>query len=78
MLQFTYFQQAGGHPLAHPSVEITYGLERIIMALQVTQRLSLSGPPVICILTAAMFDMKRASLAAQQGRGFEGLIIRSR
>lgn len=32
--QFTYFQQAGGRPLAVPAVEITYGLERIIMALQ--------------------------------------------
>ena len=33
--QFTYFQQAGGQPLAHPAIEITYGLERILMALQV-------------------------------------------
>lgn len=33
--QFTYFQQAGGVPLAHPAIEITYGLERILMALQV-------------------------------------------
>jgi len=32
--QFTYFQQAGGFPLDVVSVEITYGLERIIMALQ--------------------------------------------
>ena len=32
--QFTYFQQAGGKPLEVPAVEITYGLERIIMALQ--------------------------------------------
>lgn len=32
--QFTYFQQAGGRPLEVPAVEITYGLERIIMALQ--------------------------------------------
>ncbi|KAL3155346.1 hypothetical protein ABBQ38_010907 [Trebouxia sp. C0009 RCD-2024] len=32
--QFTYFQQAGGQPLAHPAIEITYGLERILMALQ--------------------------------------------
>ncbi len=34
--QFTYFQQAGGTPLPHPAIEITYGLERILMALQVT------------------------------------------
>ncbi len=34
--QFTYFQQAGGTPLPHPTIEITYGLERILMALQVT------------------------------------------
>jgi glycyl-tRNA synthetase len=32
--QFTYFQQAGGINLEPPSVEITYGIERIIMALQ--------------------------------------------
>lgn len=32
--QFTYFQQAGGMVLEPVSVEITYGLERILMALQ--------------------------------------------
>ncbi len=32
--QFTYFQQAGGMQLEPVSVEITYGLERILMALQ--------------------------------------------
>jgi glycyl-tRNA synthetase len=32
--QFTYFQQAGGIALSPISVEITYGLERILMALQ--------------------------------------------
>lgn len=32
--QFTYFQQAGGIRLSPPAVEITYGLERILMALQ--------------------------------------------
>lgn len=32
--QYTYFQQAGGIPLDVPSVEITYGLERIVMYLQ--------------------------------------------
>ncbi|KAL8138841.1 hypothetical protein V2J09_004842 [Rumex salicifolius] len=32
--QFTYFQQAGGVPLFPVSVEITYGLERILMLLQ--------------------------------------------
>ena len=32
--QFTYFQQAGGILLDPVSVEITYGLERIAMALQ--------------------------------------------
>ncbi len=32
--QFTYFQQAGGVNLEPVSVEITYGIERIIMALQ--------------------------------------------
>ncbi len=32
--QFTYFQQAGGLSLDPVSVEITYGLERIMMAVQ--------------------------------------------
>ena len=32
--QFTYFQQAGGVPLDPVSVELTYGLERIVMFLQ--------------------------------------------
>ncbi len=32
--QFTYFQQSGGVVLDPVSVEITYGLERIVMALQ--------------------------------------------
>ncbi|MEV0443327.1 glycine--tRNA ligase [Streptomyces spectabilis] len=32
--QFTYFQQAGGATLNPVSVEITYGMERILMALQ--------------------------------------------
>lgn len=32
--QFTYFQQSGGIVLDIPSVEITYGLERIAMTLQ--------------------------------------------
>lgn len=32
--QFTYFQQAGGMPTDPVSVELTYGLERIAMALQ--------------------------------------------
>jgi len=32
--QFTYFQQAGGVDLEVPSVELTYGLERIAMYVQ--------------------------------------------
>jgi glycyl-tRNA synthetase len=32
--QFTYFQQAGGQILEPVSIEITYGLERILMTLQ--------------------------------------------
>ncbi len=32
--QFTYFQQAGGKTLDPPAVEITYGLERILLSLQ--------------------------------------------
>ena len=32
--QYTYFQQSGGYDLDPVSVEITYGLERIVMALQ--------------------------------------------
>ena len=33
--QFTYFQQAGGLDLQPISAEITYGLERIAMYLQI-------------------------------------------
>jgi glycyl-tRNA synthetase len=36
--QFTYFQQAGGLSLDPVSVEITYGIERITMALQRVSR----------------------------------------
>ena len=36
--QFTYFQQAGGQTLRPVSVEITYGLERIVMFLQGVSR----------------------------------------
>ena len=32
--QFTYFQQVGGIPVALPSAEFTYGLERIAMYVQ--------------------------------------------
>ncbi|MBX9620838.1 MAG: glycine--tRNA ligase subunit alpha [Alphaproteobacteria bacterium] len=32
--QFTYFQQVGGFPCEPVSVELTYGLERLIMILQ--------------------------------------------
>jgi len=32
--QFTYFQQAGGYDLNPVAVELTYGLERILIALQ--------------------------------------------
>ena len=32
--QFTYFQQVGGLPVATPSVEFTYGLERLAMYVQ--------------------------------------------
>ena len=35
--QFTYFQQAGGFALDPVSVELTYGLERIVMFLQNVQ-----------------------------------------
>ncbi|MGH3907502.1 MAG: glycine--tRNA ligase [Pseudonocardiaceae bacterium] len=35
--QFTYFQQAGGVNLDPVSVELTYGMERILMALQGVQ-----------------------------------------
>jgi glycyl-tRNA synthetase len=35
--QFTYFQQSGGFPLDPVAVELTYGLERIAIALQRTK-----------------------------------------
>ncbi len=50
-VQFTYFQQAGGRPLAVPAVEITYGLERILMSLQVRSQIVQSD----CTLCATQF-----------------------
>ena len=36
--QFTYFQQVGGIPVAVPSAEFTYGLERLAMYVQGVER----------------------------------------
>ena len=36
--QFTYFQQVGGIPVAVPSFEMTYGLERMAMYVQGVER----------------------------------------
>ncbi len=36
--QFTYFQQVGGTPVAVPSFEMTYGLERLAMYVQDVER----------------------------------------
>src|SRR4051795_3359630 len=36
--QFTYFQQMGGIPVAVPSFEMTYGLERLTMYVQGVER----------------------------------------
>ncbi|GAN77547.1 glycyl-tRNA synthetase subunit alpha [Acidisphaera rubrifaciens HS-AP3] len=36
--QFTYFQQVGGIPVAYPSFEMTYGLERLAMYVQNVER----------------------------------------
>ena len=36
--QFTYFQQVGGIPVASPSAEFTYGLERLAMYVQGVER----------------------------------------
>ncbi len=36
--QFTYFQQVGGIPVAIPSFEMTYGLERLAMYVQGVER----------------------------------------
>jgi glycyl-tRNA synthetase alpha chain len=36
--QFTYFQQVGGIPVAVPSFEMTYGLERLAMYVQNVER----------------------------------------
>lgn len=52
-VQFTYFQQAGGRSLSVPAVEITYGLERILMSLQVRMLLlsaltQLGGVQTVC------------------------------
>ena len=47
--QFTYFQHAGGRPLSHPAVEITYGLERILMSLQAPASPPLLPWPLPCL-----------------------------
>ena len=52
--QFTYFQQAGGRELSPISVELTYGLERIAMALQrVDSVYSSNGGPASRMATCA-------------------------
>lgn len=56
--QFTYFQQAGGKMLDVPAVEITYGMERIIMALQVGGQ--------VCVPCCVV---KQGGLVAKQGGG---------
>lgn len=50
--QYTYFQQAGGQPLPAPAVEITYGLERILMTLQArlaSHCLLVTTPQPVCL-----------------------------
>lgn len=54
--QFTYFQQAGGRPLSVPAVEITYGLERILMALQVRAREALRFNAYDCVRSIDLRD----------------------
>jgi len=61
--QYTYFQQAGGQALPVPAVEITYGLERILTALQARRCLCL-----ILTLTL-MFPIQSASGASRSRRG---------
>ena len=58
--QFTYFQQAGGQALEIPSVEITYGLERIISILQVL--------PLKYTLSSSSFDSDWLMLIARLSR----------
>ncbi|MFI5495710.1 glycine--tRNA ligase [Actinoplanes sp. NPDC051859] len=73
--QFTYFQQAGGLDLAPVSVEITYGIERIVMALQgVAHVMEIEYAPGVSygeLFGQAEFEMSRyylddADVAAQR------------
>jgi hypothetical protein len=61
--QFTYFQQAGGKVLEVPAVEITYGLERILMALQVGWLVGCWGGWLIgdlrCVRPLVLYVMRR-------------------
>ncbi|MCW2936116.1 MAG: glycine--tRNA ligase subunit alpha/beta [Actinomycetia bacterium] len=74
--QFTYFQQSGGMTLDPVSVEITYGLERILMAIQgVSHFKDIAYAPGISYGEAfgqAEYEMSRyylddADIAANQG-----------
>ena len=65
MTQYTYFQQAAGQALPAPAVEITYGLERILAALQVHPL----GPyPAVASRKRAAFCPTLTRGSAQQHR----------
>ena len=66
MTQYTYFQQAAGLPLPAPSVEITYGLERIMTALQVRSP-SAQGRKMICPAVLLRICSNRACIIFLQG-----------
>ncbi|HEV2781036.1 MAG TPA: glycine--tRNA ligase [Actinophytocola sp.] len=84
--QFTYFQQAGGLSLDPVSVELTYGMERIIMALQnVSHFKDIAYAPGISYGEAfgqAEYEMSRYYLddadVATQRRLFEDYAVEAR
>ena len=72
--QFTYFQQAGGRDLAPIPVEITYGLERLAMALQDRDDVyDLEWAPGVDYRSVRLADEQQSSRYAFEEADIEGL-----
>ena len=73
--QFTYFQQVGGIELSPITVEITYGVERIVMYLQdVDNFRNISG--TTRSFTGPLFRNRAGVFLLQLRRGGQGLLRR--
>ena len=80
--QFTYFQQSGGQPCRPVAVEITYGLERILMALQVSNRppyslpYSRTRPPAHSLTHSRTHSLAHSLARASRTSGTSGTATR--